>query len=102
MSTIPPSIGQKWPDIAGQFPAGATFDSDTALIWADSGARAAALYALQARDAINALAARIASPPPIDVTALARALAPLLAGGATADQIATATVAHLGTALANG
>lgn len=54
---IPPGIGQKWPEIAGQFTG--TFDDSTALIWADGGARAAALYAQQARDAVNALAAKM-------------------------------------------
>lgn len=89
---IPPSIGQMWPEIAGQFTG--SYDDSTAIIWADGGARAAALYAKQARDAINALAARQA--PPIDVNALAAALAPHLTAGATADGIAQAVVAHLG------
>lgn len=89
---IPPSIGQMWPEIAGQFTG--NYDDSTAIIWADGGARAAALYAKQARDAINALAARQA--PPVDVNALATALAPHLTAGATADGIAQAVVAHLG------
>jgi len=93
---IPPSIGQKWPDIAAQFPANQPFDNDIALIWADGGARAAALFAQQARDAINALGARLATPPSVDVAALAATLAPLLhPGGASADEVAAAVVAHL-------
>lgn len=97
MGTIPPSIAQKWPELAGDFPPNATFTDESALIWADGGARAAALYALQARDAINALAARYQPAPAaqVDVNALAAALGPLLAGGASADEVATAVVDHL-------
>lgn len=102
MGTIPASIGQKWPDIAGEFPANGQFDDDTALIYADAGARAAALYAKQARDAVTALAAKVQAPPPVDVKALAAALQPLLTAGATADQIATAVVSHLATSLTAG
>lgn len=102
VATIPPSIGQFWPEIAGQFPANQNFDNETALIWADGGARAAALYAKQARDAVNALAGRIGAPPVVDVAALAAALAPYLANGATAEQIATAVAQHLGADLAKG
>jgi glycoside hydrolase-like protein len=91
---IPASIAQNIPDVAAQFPPNGTFDTDTALIWADARAAAAMLYAKQARDAINALAARQAQP--VDVNALAAALAPHLAAGATADSIAQAVVAHLG------
>jgi hypothetical protein len=102
MGTIPPSISQKWPELAGDFPPNATFTDESALIWADGGARAAALYALQARDAINALAARVTAPPPIDVAALAAALGPLLKTGPSADEVATAVVAHLAASLQNG
>lgn len=102
MATIPPSIGRFWPEIAGQFPANQTFDNETALIWADGGARAAALYAKQARDAVNALAGRITAPPAVDIAALAAALAPHVAGGATAEQIAQAVAQHLAADLAKG
>jgi hypothetical protein len=102
MGTIPPSISQKWPELAGDFPPNATFTDESALIWADGGARAAALYALQARDAVNALAQRIQQPPAVDVNALAAALAPLVTAGATADQIAAAVVTHLASTLAKG
>jgi hypothetical protein len=102
MGTIPASIGQKWPEIAADFPANGQFDNDTALIYGDAGARAAALYAKQARDAVNALAAKIQQPPAVDVKALAAALQPLLTTGATADQIATAVMHHLSAATANG
>lgn len=97
---IPPSIGQKWPEIAGQFVG--SYDDSNAIIWADAGARAAALYAQQARDAVNALAARIGAPPAIDVNALAAALAPHLSAGATADQLAAAVMHHLSADAANG
>jgi hypothetical protein len=102
MGTIPATIGQKWPEIAADFPANGQFDQDSALIWADGGARAAALYAKQARDAVNALAAKIQQPPAVDVKALAAALQPLLTTGATADEIATAVMHHLSAATANG
>jgi GH25 family lysozyme M1 (1,4-beta-N-acetylmuramidase) len=100
VGTIPPSIGQKWPEIAAQFVG--DYDDSTAIIWADGGARAAALYAQQARDAVNALAARIGQPPTVDVNALADAIAPHLTAGAGADEVATAVVAHLAATLAKG
>ncbi|MEZ0112361.1 hypothetical protein ABH920_006380 [Catenulispora sp. EB89] len=102
VATIPSSIGQFWPEIAGQFPANQNFDNETALIWADGGARAAALYAKQARDAVTALAGRVGAPPAVDINALAAALAPHLAGGANAQQIAQAVAQHLGADLAKG
>ena len=101
MGTIPPSIGQKWPDIASEFPGGQPFDNDTALIWSDGGSRAAALYARQARDAVLALTARLTAPA-VDVAALAAALQPLLHAGSTADEVAQAVVAHLVSALSKG
>ena len=102
MGTIPPSISQKWPELAGDFPPNAPFTDESALIWADGGARAAALYAQQARDAVNALAAKINTPPPIDVNALAAALGPLLKTGPSAYAVAAAVVAHLASSLAKG
>lgn len=104
MGTIPASIGQKWPDIASEFPANATFDSDNALIWADGGARAAALYAKEAVDAVNALSAKI-SPAAlgpqiaaaIDVNALATAISAHMTGVPQFDSntLANVVVAHL-------
>lgn len=91
---IPSSIGQKWPDIASQFVG--SYDDSTAIIWADAGARAAALYAQQARDAVNALAARIGQPATVDVNALAALLLPHLTGGVDPNAVAQAVVAHLG------
>lgn len=91
---IPSSIGQKWPEIANQFTG--SYDDSTATIWADAGARAAALYAQQARDAINALAAKVGQPQQVDVNALAAALAPHLTGGVDPNAVAQAVVAHLG------
>lgn len=86
MGNVPPSISAKWPELAAEFPPNAAYTTDGAIIWGDAGARAAALYAQQARDAVNALAARsvpaASTPPaalPVDVTALAAALAPILA-----------------------
>lgn len=102
MGTIPAAIGQKWPEIAADFPANQQFTDEDALIWGDGGARAAALYAKQARDAVNALATKLQQPLQVDVKALAAALAPLLQAGATADQMATAVVSHLAATLAKG
>jgi hypothetical protein len=106
MGTIPPSISQKWPELADDFPPNATFTDESALIWADGGARAAALFALQARDAVNALTAKIAAlaVPSIDVKALAAALAPLLQPGTSPspDAVASAVVAHLAASLQKG
>lgn len=78
MPNVPASIAAKWPDLATEFPPNAPYTDETAQIWSDAGARAAALYSLQARNAINALASK-AAPAPIDVNALAQALAPLVA-----------------------
>lgn len=103
MGTIPPSISQRWPELAGDFPPNAPFTDESALVWGDAGARAAALFAQQARDAVNALAAKIATPPPLDVAALAAALAKLLPAGTPVDLEALArdVVAELGTALSH-
>jgi hypothetical protein len=97
MGTIPASIGQKFPDLAGDFPANATFDPSTALIWADARAAAAALFGQQANAKLDQLLARQAAP--VDVDALSAALAPLIQTGASADDVATAVVAHLATKL---
>lgn len=94
VGTIPASIGQMFPEIAGQFPAGQSFADETALIWADGGARAAALYAREARDAINALAARYAPAPTADQIGTAVAAHLSGGGGASAADIAAA-VGHL-------
>jgi Glycosyl hydrolases family 25 len=104
MGTISPAIGQQWPEIAAGFPANQPFDNDTALIWADAGARAAALYSKQALDAVNALAQRIGQPAAVDVNALAAAIAPLLqaATSPSADDVANAVVAHLAAQFAKG
>lgn len=96
VGTIPASIGQKWPDIAAEFPANGTFADETAIIWSDAGSRAAALYAREARDAVNALAARVGGPAAVDVNALAALLVPHLSGGVDPNAVAQAVVAHLG------
>lgn len=93
MGNIPPSIGQKWPEIAGEFVG--DYNDSTAIIWADGGARAAALYAQQARDAIVALAARAGQPVVTDVPALAAALGPLLHPTTDAAALAAALLPHL-------
>lgn len=95
VGTIPASIGQFYPEIAGQFPGGQSFDNDTALIWADGGARAAALYAKQSRDAITALAAKVGGAS-VDVTALAAQLGPLLHPTTDVNALAAALAPHVG------
>jgi lysozyme len=121
MSIIPPSIAQKWPELASEFPPNGAYTDEGATIWADAGARAAALFARQGRDAINALAAHIGAPipQPVDVNALAAALAPQLhpstdvpalvaaliphlAAGATADEISAAVTARMAADLQKG
>lgn len=47
-STIPASIVDRWPFLANDFPAGATWEMMNGLIWADAGARAAAVFAERA------------------------------------------------------
>lgn len=98
MPNIPPSIAQKFPDVAGDFPPNAPYTDDTAIIWADAGARAAALYAREARDAVNALAARIGAPAAatVDVAALAAQLGPLLHPTTDVNALATALAPHVG------
>jgi hypothetical protein len=90
---IPSSIGQKWPEIANQFVG--TYDDSTAIIWADAGSRAAALYAQEARDAVNALAAKLGSAS-VDVNALAAQLGPLLHPTTDVNALAAALAPHVG------
>lgn len=117
MANIPSAIGQKWPEIAGEFPANGPYDDSGAIIWADGGARAAAFYAKQARDeanvinalvgtlnaSVNALAAKITAP---DLTALADAIVteitPHLTVGVDITAIADAVQQRLATALSKG
>lgn len=117
MANIPPAIGQKWPEIAKEFPANGPYDDSGAIIWADGGARAAAYYAKQARDeanvinalvgtlnaSVNALAAKVLPP---DVKALAAEivteLAPHLTVGVDTAAIAEAVEQRLATALSKG
>lgn len=89
---IPPSIGQKWPEIAGEFTG--QYDDSTAIIWSDAGARAAALYAREARDAVTALAAKLGAP--LDVAALAAQLGPLLHPTTDVNALAAALAPHVG------
>lgn len=118
VGTIPESIGKKWPELAADFPPNAAFTDETALIWADGGARAAALYAQQARDAANNMAilmnalkgtvdtwmATPAQAP--DITALAAQIVaevtPHLVTGVDAGAIADAVEQRLATALTKG
>jgi hypothetical protein len=118
MGTIPESIGKKWPELAGDFPPNAPFTDQTALIWADGGARAAALYAQQARDAANNLNVMVtalkgavdtwlATPAKgTDISALAAEivaeLTPHLVVGVDAGAIADAVEQRLAAALTRG
>lgn len=58
----------------------------------------------QIKAAIDALSAKVGglAQPAVDAKALAAALAPLLTSGATAEQVASAVVAHLAADLAKG
>ena len=123
MGTIPASIGTKWPEIAGEFPANTSFDNDTALIWSDAGSRAAALHSAEARDAaaaagqaagqardgiaalsakLDVIAAAVAAAPAIDLNALAALIAEHQSAGSTPDVIAAAVLHHLSADTANG
>lgn len=104
VATIPDSIAHHFADLdlSGDFPPNGSFTVEGAAIWAD--ARAEAAYRKAAEnggklDQLLALVAKIGTPPPApapDVDALAAALAPKLAAGATADEIAHAVLMHLG------
>jgi hypothetical protein len=95
MSTIPPSISQRWPVLTADFPPNGTYTDDTAIIWADAGARAAALIAQQTLDAVNALPSKLGQP--LDTAGIAAAIEAHLSsgGGATADELEAAIEAHL-------
>jgi len=99
VGTIPASIGQFYPEIAGQFPGGQTFDNDTALIWADGGARAAALYAKQCRDEVTALKAEFDALNGTLAQVLAK-LGTLSAGGVDESALAADVVHGIGQKLA--
>jgi len=94
-NTIPASISQRYGFLAGDFPAGGTYDDTTALIWADARAAAAAHYGEQILTELQALSGKVGQAPTVDVAALAAALAPHLTAGATADELAVAVVDHL-------
>jgi hypothetical protein len=96
MSVIPATIGQKWPEIASEFPANAQYDDSGAIIWADGGARAAALYAKEARDAVLALTAKVGVPVPMDPNVLAAAIVAKLPAPGALDP---ATIAALAAAV---
>lgn len=84
------------PDLPAKF-AGATADSDVAALWGDIRSAAAAEYARQARDAVNALSAKVGAPAPqpVDVVGLAAALGPLLHPTTDVDAFVTALLPHL-------
>lgn len=93
--TIPASIAQQIPDVAKDFPPGGSYTDDVGIIWADARADAAMLYARQARDAVNALAAKV-SGAAIDVAALAAQLGPLLHPTTDVNALAAALAPHVG------
>ena len=115
VGNIPESIAKKWPELAADFPPNAPFTDETALIWADGGARAAAMYAQQARDSANNVAVLLsglksavdtwmATPAKgPDITALAAEIvseiAPHLVVGVDAGAIADAVQQRLASAL---
>lgn len=103
--TVPvsPGFAQRYPEaVPDGFGAGAMIPVSTLLLGSALRAANNEHLILELTATVNALAAKVQAPPPVDVAALAAALAPLLAQNATAEQIAGAVVAHLATTLAKG
>lgn len=99
-----------YPDVAAalqqHIPAGTVVDDGNAAAYAMirsfvAAERAAAIEA-KLDQVISRQAAPPAAPAPVDVDALAAALAPHLTAGATPDQLAHAVVMHLGSLLQAG
>lgn len=101
MPKIPASVASTFPDVAGGFPANSDYDTDTAIIYADAGARAAAARAqtglandAKILSAIKSLADQLGQQPPVDAHALAvdvstAVIAAMVANGG--GDLATAT-----------
>jgi glycoside hydrolase-like protein len=96
--TIPPSIAAKFPNLVADFPPNSSFDTNTALIWADAGAREAAYNTAailirldQITGAVdpNLLAAAV-------VTAIVPHLPPAIDAGVLAADVAAAIEPHIG------
>lgn len=108
MATYTMSDGwqRDYPDVAPQLqqhiPVGAVIDDGNAAAFAMIRSFVAAERAATIEGKLDTLLARPSASPVIDVNALAAALAPHLANGATPDQIAVAVVQHLGADLAKG
>lgn len=95
-----------YPDVAGalqqHMPVGTVLDVDHASAYGALRSFVAAERAAVIEQKLDQLLTRQVPAPTIDVNALAAALAPHLAAGATADQLAEAVVQHLAATLAKG
>lgn len=89
MPNIPPSIAQKWPQLAQEFPPNASYDTDTATIWGDAGSRYAAEKADEILNAVKAIPSGGASGS-------------YILTDTDVDRIATAVVKKMSGDLANG
>ena len=92
MSTIPSSIAARWPILATDFPPNGEYDDETAIIWADAGAR----YTADKADEI--LAAIKATP----VVGENPTVGTLSLSDTDVARIAVAVVKELGKATAGG
>lgn len=95
--TIPPSIAQHWPDQAGNFPPGAPYTDDNAIIWSDAGAREAADKSNAALAAVNALAAQVSAGVTVKTGPASLAIS-----DTDVQRIASAVVQLLGRDISNG
>lgn len=104
--TVEAGWQRDYPDVAAamqqHIPVGTVLDVDHASGYSAMRSFVAAERTGMIEQKLDLVLARIGAPPAIDVNALAAALAPHLAAGATADQLAAAVMHHLSTDAANG
>lgn len=86
------------PDLATKF-AATSAPEETAALWGDIRAAAAAEYGRQLLAEFAEFKKTYSAPPPVDVDALAAALAPKLTAGASAEEIAHDVVMYFGSRL---
>ncbi|NUQ98875.1 MAG: hypothetical protein HOY79_20720 [Streptomyces sp.] len=104
--TIEAGWQRDYPDVAGalqqHMPVGTVLDLDHASAYGALRSFVAAERAAVIEQKLDQVLAKVGTPPAIDVNALAAAIAPHLAAGATADTIAAAVLHHLSADTANG
>jgi hypothetical protein len=93
MPNIPPSIAAHWPQLATEFPPNAVYDTDTAIIWSDAGARYAAEKADQILAAVQAIPTNPGSTVPVSNIVLS---------DSDVDRIAVAVVKKMSGDLSSG